>query len=73
MSDPREVRVQAERERDKAERLFQRARQSIDPQEAERLRYRAEQLRERSEAVLRATPQEEPGDMPGDTRGEQLW
>ncbi|WP_267243313.1 DUF6381 family protein [Streptomyces sp. PR69] len=71
MTDPREARIHAEHERDKAEQLFQRARQSTDPQEAERLRYRAEQLRERSEAALRATSQDEPGDIRGETPGEQ--
>jgi hypothetical protein len=59
----RDSRVHAEHERDKAEQLLQQAARSPDPQEAERLRYRGEQLRERSEAVLQDEPHAEPGDV----------
>jgi len=46
-------RIHAEHDRDKAEQLFQQARRAEDPEQAERLRYRAERLRSRSEAELR--------------------
>ncbi|MFF3324897.1 DUF6381 family protein [Streptomyces sp. NPDC002889] len=63
MSDQDSSRVHAQHDRDKAEQLLQRAGRSIDPEEAERLRYRAEQLRVRSEAALRHEPGDEPGDL----------
>ncbi|MFF3291323.1 DUF6381 family protein [Streptomyces sp. NPDC003023] len=46
-------RTHAEHDRDKAEQLLQQARRVEDPEQSERLRYRAERLRARSEAELR--------------------
>ncbi|WP_455354913.1 DUF6381 family protein [Streptomyces sp. SYSU K217416] len=63
MSDQPESRVRAEYERDKAEELLRKARNSANPEEAERLRYRAEQLKEHSEAALRHEPEQQPGDI----------
>ncbi|MEU0395349.1 DUF6381 family protein [Streptomyces sp. NPDC006208] len=63
MSEQESSRLHAEHDRDKAEQLLQRASRSTDPDEAERLRYRAEQLRIKSEATLRGEPGDEPGDI----------
>ncbi|MFK4594363.1 DUF6381 family protein [Streptomyces pristinaespiralis] len=46
-------RTHAEHDRDKAEQLFEQAGRVEDPEQSERLRYRAERLRARSEAELR--------------------
>lgn len=63
MSDDPKSRVHAEYERDKAEQLVRKARRSTDPEEAERLRYKAEQLKEHSETALRHEPEQEAGDI----------
>ncbi|QIP87721.1 hypothetical protein GLX30_30980 [Streptomyces sp. Tu 2975] len=56
MAEQDSHRVHAEHDRDKAERLFQQAGRTDDPEQSERLRYRAERLRARSEAELRREP-----------------
>lgn len=53
----------AQHQRDKAEHLLQRARQSTDPDEAARLRDQGEQLKERSEQALREEHEPPPGDV----------
>ncbi|MCP3820677.1 DUF6381 family protein [Streptomyces sp. A3M-1-3] len=64
MTDQPISRTRAEYERGKAEELVRKARRSEDPEEAERLRHRAEQLKQHSEAALRHEPEE------GDIREE---
>lgn len=70
MTDQRDERVRAEHERDRAEHLLHRAALSTDPAEAERLRYRAEQMKEHSEAVLRREVEKKTGDLPGEAPEE---
>lgn len=48
--------MHAQQDREKAERLLQQADRSEDPEQSERLRYRAERLRAHSEAELRHAP-----------------
>jgi hypothetical protein len=66
MTNQHDERVRAEHERDKAEQLLHRAELSTDPAEAERLRYRAEQMKEHSEAALRREVERKKGDAPGE-------
>jgi hypothetical protein len=66
MTDQRDEYIRAQYERDKAEQLLRRAMLSTDPAEAERLRYRAQQLKEHSESALRRETEKETGDSPGE-------
>lgn len=58
-------RTHAEHDRDKAEQLFEQAGRVEDPEQSERLRYRAERLRARSEAELEPGAQSDDPDEEG--------
>ncbi|MFE7773700.1 DUF6381 family protein [Streptomyces sp. NPDC057445] len=66
MDSQRDPRIRAEALQEKADQLASRAERSDDPGQRERLRLRAQELRERGEHELRLGPDETHGDFQED-------